>query len=392
MSDQTTLALTQDPRTFQVVGLPTLDRVKNERVGELAKKLGRSSTEILVFGQAAQTAISGSADGMLQHVRMRSTGYAGELLRQLEEQMQSLDPSMLREVRGLLKSLPLVGRLFGSLDQRIRTFLQRFDAVEGVLNGIKVRLEEERIAAFQGIQQMETLRNDADRYKDALQICIAAAALKLVEFQEEYRQKQSALQGSVDSGELGNLQGLWDLMELLHQRVYSLQMALSLAENTTHESRQVEKVLTFSANALQEAATLGLTAWKQKLTVAINLLRARNQLEAAQQFRLLTDQLVRGNTKMLADMTTKIGEMQQRAFVAADAIVQANDSLGKIIATARQKDVEAQRAREAMLALVQESQKRLAESLRGAQLEHVPTASSAPRQIGPVDLAAGLVK
>ena len=129
-------------------------------------------------------------------------------------------------------------------------------------------------------------------------------------------------------------------MELLHQRVYSLQMALSLAENTTHESRQVEKVLTFSANALQEAATLGLTAWKQKLTVAINLLRARNQLEAAQQFRLLTDQLVRGNTKMLADMTTKIGEMQQCAFVAADAIVQANDSLGKIIATARQKDVE----------------------------------------------------
>ncbi len=101
---------------------------------------------------------------------------------------------------------------------------------------------------------------------------------------------------------------------------------------------------------------------------------------------------MRGNTKMLADMTTKIGEMQQRAFVAADAIVQANDSLGKIIATARQKDVEAQRAREAMLALVQESQKRLAESLRGAQLEHVPTASSAPRQIGPVDLAAGLVK
>src|SRR5271157_2767149 len=353
MSDQTTLALTQDPRTFQVVGLPTLDRVKNERVGELAKKLGRSSTEILVFGQAAQTAISGSADGMLQHVRMRSTGYAGELLRQLEGQMQSLDPSMLREVRGLLKSLPLVGRLFGSLDQRIRTFLQRFDAVEGVLNGIKVRLAE---------------------------------------FQEEYRQKQSALQGSVDSGELGNLQGLWDLMELLHQRVYSLQMALSLAENTTHESRQVEKVLTFSANALQEAATLGLTAWKQKLTVAINLLRARNQLEAAQQFRLLTDQLVRGNTKMLADMTTKIGEMQQRAFVAADAIVQANDSLAKIIATARQKDVEAQRAREAMLALVQESQKRLAESLRGAQLEHVPTASSAPHQIGPVDLAAGLVK
>ena len=139
-------------------------------------------------------------------------------------------------------------------------------------------------------------------------------------------------------------------MELLHQRVYSLQMALSLAENTTHESRQVEKVLTFSANALQEAATLGLTAWKQKLTVAINLLLARNQLEAAQQFRLLTDQLVRGNTKMLADMTTKIGEMQQCAFVAADAIVQANDSLGKIIATARQKDVEAQRAREAMLA------------------------------------------
>ena len=87
---------------------------------------------------------------------------------------------------------------------------------------------------------------------------------------------------------------------------------------------------------------------------------------------------MRGNTKMLADMTTKIGEMQQRAFVAADAIVQANDSLGKIIATARQKDVEAQRAREAMLALVQESQKRLVESPRGAQLEHVPTASSAP--------------
>ena len=98
-------------------------------------------------------------------------------------------------VRGLLKSLPLVGRLFGSLDQRIRTFLQRFDAVEGVLNGIKVRLEEERIAAFQGIQQMETLRNDADRYKDALQICIAAASLKLAEFQEEYRQKQTHCRG-----------------------------------------------------------------------------------------------------------------------------------------------------------------------------------------------------
>ena len=165
----TSRALTQDRRTFQVVGLPTLDRVKNERVGELAKKLWAFVNGDPGIWPGGETAISGSADGMLQHVRMRSTGYAGELLRQAEGQMQSLDPSMLREVRGLLKSLPLVGRLFGSLDQRIRTFLQRFDAVEGVLNGIKVRLEEERIAAFQGIQQMETLRNDADRYKDALQ-------------------------------------------------------------------------------------------------------------------------------------------------------------------------------------------------------------------------------
>ena len=274
MSDQTMLALTKDPRTFQVVGLPALDADKSERASELAKKLGRSSTEILVFGESAQTAISNSADGMLKHVRMRSTGDAGGLLRQLEEQMQSLDPSMLREVKGFLKSLPLVGPLFGSIEQRIKTFLQRFDAVEGVLNGIKARLEEERITAFQGIQQMETLRNDVDRYKAALQVCIAAAALKLEGFQEEYHSKQIALQGSVDTGEMGNLQGLWDLMELLHQRVYSLQMALALAENTTHESRQVEKVLTYSANALQEAATLGLTAWKQKLTVAINLLRA----------------------------------------------------------------------------------------------------------------------
>ena len=95
---------------------------------------------------------------------------------------------------------------------------------------------------------------------------------------------------------------------------------------------------------------------------------------------------------MLADMTTKIGEMQQRAFVAADAIVQANDSLGKIIATARQKDVEAQRAREAMLALVQESQKRLVESPRGARARARPDSLLRPRQIGPVDLAAGLVK
>ena len=141
-------------------------------------------------------------------------------------------------------------------------------------------------------------------------------------------------------------------MELLHQRVYSLQMALSLAENTTHESRQVEKVLTFSANALQEAATLGLTAWKQKLTVAINLLRARNQLEAAQQFRLLTDQLVRGNTKMLADMTTKIGEMQQRHLRGGRCHRPGERLAGQDHRHRKaEKDVEAQRAREAMLAL-----------------------------------------
>ena len=252
------------------VGLPTLDRVKNERVGELAKKLGRSSTEILGFGQAAQTVISGSADGMLQHVRMRSTGYAGELL---PARGADAEPRPLDATRGegasekpAPRRPPL--RVARPADQNLPPAFRRGG---GGAERDQSSSGGTRIAAFQGIQQMETLRNDADRYNNASRSasprCDQAGGVP-----RGVPPEAEPTAGVGRPRRTGQPPRPLGPDGASPPACVFLQMALSLAENTTHESRQVEKVLTFSANALQEAATLGLTAWKQKLTVAINLL------------------------------------------------------------------------------------------------------------------------
>lgn len=385
--------------------LPVLTDEQKKKAEQTAGLIVPSDTAAVIqFGTALQGSVQETSAKWLDTVRKQDAGTVGLLLTELQGEMEKLDPSVLKDLSGwlwdMLDKVPVVGTFVTGSSEQVTEFLGRYDNVQHSLRTIEVKLTTGNSTAIAGIGILRGLRDNMNSYMSALTIAIAALKLKLGEMATGYESLRTNLidSNSADMNALTELDEMYNQMERIDRRVHSLLTAQFLTVNFVQQARMAENQLSFTAEAANEARTLGLTAWRQGIAIAVQLLKAQTQLEAIQAFRDITARMLTNNVQMLAKNQAIVDDMKGRAFVAAEVIAGANEQMATMITNAHQQDAKARDERARAVQLMEASQQKLIAALKqeaSALLEN-PVETSQPEQAArpqlPRDIAADLLK
>lgn len=385
--------------------LPVLTDEQKRKAEQTAGLIVPSDTAAVIqFGTALQGSVQETSAKWLDTVRKQDAGTVGLLLTELQGEMEKLDPSVLKDLSGwlwdMLDKVPVVGTFVTGSSEQVTEFLGRYDNVQHSLRTIEVKLTTGNSTAIAGIGILRGLRDNMNSYMSALTIAIAALKLKLGEMGTGYESLRTNLidSNSADMNALTELDEMYNQMERIDRRVHSLLTAQFLTVNFVQQARMAENQLSFTAEAANEARTLGLTAWRQGIAIAVQLLKAQTQLEAIQAFRDITARMLTNNVQMLAKNQAIVDDMKGRAFVAAEVIAGANEQMATMITNAHQQDAKARDERARAVQLMEASQQKLIAALKqeaSALLEN-PVETSQPEQAArpqlPRDIAADLLK
>lgn len=280
------------------------------------------SQSILFFGTAAQDAVTSVADEMLEGVRTKETGAAGQALNQLVTTLRDMPVT-----KTGIERPGLVKRMFGS-GRSLAKMLRRYEQVRDQVDEISNRLDTHTSMLMKDIGMLDRLYEKTLDYFRQLEVYIAAGEERLRQLDTE---TLPALARQVEAGgdvvkaqELGDLRARRDELE---RRVHDLRLTRQITMQSLPSIRIVQQ--NDKALVAKIASTMANTIplWRQQLAMTLTIARSAEAGETLQKATDLTNELLTANAETLRTSTQAIRTQAERGIVDVSAVKQANDSL-----------------------------------------------------------------
>lgn len=334
------------PELVEDLDLPVSAEVE-QRVRTAMAELDLTDTgSILFFGARAQQQLTSVADQMLEKVRTKDVGPAGDLLGNMVQRLRDLDvPDAQPGARpSFLK------RLFG-VRSEIEKFLDRYDDVKGQIDTISDDLERHKTRLLTDITYLDKLYEANLDYFHVLEVYVAAGRAKLAEIDKEVLPALAAevekRQTVLEAQKLRDLRAARDDLErrvhdLLLTRQVTMQSLPSIRLVQENDKSLVGKITSTIANTVP--------LWKQQLAQAVTIFRSGKAAQAVKAATDLTNDLLRSNAENLRQVNRQVREETERGVFDIATVRQANadliatieDSL-RIAEEGRRKRTEAER-------------------------------------------------
>ena len=130
-----------------------LSEEEKKAIDDFIEKVDVTDTaQVIQFGAAAQNKISSFSDNVLQNVKTKSTGEAGDLLAELVAEVKSFNT----EVPDSLSPKGISG-IFFNVKKQIDKMIAKYSKVETNIDKIEKQLETEKIKMLKDITIFDTL-------------------------------------------------------------------------------------------------------------------------------------------------------------------------------------------------------------------------------------------
>jgi len=302
------------------------DAAPAERRSEIEKAMAEidltDSRSILFFGTAAQDAVTAVADEMLEGVRTKNTGAAGQALNQLVTTLRGMPVTVV----GTNKP-GLVGRLFRG-GRPLARILQRYEQVREQVDEISNRLDAHTSTLMKDIGMLDRLYEKTLAYFRQLEVYIAAGGEQLQRLDTE---TLPALTSEVQAGgdvlkaqQLGDLRGRRDDLE---RRVHDLKLTRQVTMQSLPSIRIVQQNDKALVGKIASTMANTIPLWRQQLAMTLTIARSAEAGETLQKATDLTNELLTANAETLRTSTQSIRKQAERGVVDLSAVKQANDAL-----------------------------------------------------------------
>ena len=342
------------------------DRAEIDRL--IAEVDLEDSNSILFFGTSAQTEVTTVADEMLEGVRNKDTGPAGEALNEMVSTLRGfsldeLDPG---------KKPGFFARLFG-FAKPVAKVLQQYEEVRSQIDAISNRLDHHTSDLMRDIGMLDRLYDKTLDYFHRLAVYIAAGEEWLRRLDTETLPALAT--EAEESGDMLKAQGLRDLRakrDDLERRVHDLKLTRQVTMQSLPSVRLVQENDKSLVSKIGSTMANTIPLWRQQLAMAVTIARSAEAGQTLKDATDLTNELLTANADALQSSTQTIREQIERGVVDIEAVKQANSSLiATIDDTLRIADEgKRQRAEAEQQLLVCE--KELKEALLAARARTVP--------------------
>jgi uncharacterized protein YaaN involved in tellurite resistance len=307
-----------------VVPYQEADGEKRKRIEAAMNEVDISdSNSIIFFGTKAQEQLTLISDSMLDGVRNKDSGAAGDALSEMLVTIRGFDVDGLdpNEEPGFL------AKIFGA-GKPVAKFVQRYEEVRDQIDTITDKLESHKTRLLTDIASLDRLYQTNLDYFHDLAVYIAAGGEKLRELDVELL---PALQVAADeSGEVLKAQELRDLRSMrddLDRRVHDLKLTRQVAMQSLPSIRLVQENDKSLVTKINSTMANTIPLWRQQLAQAVTIYRsseAGRTLEAATD---LTNELLQANAENLKEANAQIRKQVERGVFDIEVVKAANQAL-----------------------------------------------------------------
>ncbi|MEM8699737.1 MAG: toxic anion resistance protein [Pseudomonadota bacterium] len=341
MSDinQKAVAVAEEAKTLVTVlpeppaDLPAVTPETAAADPEIAKRMAEldiSSTQsIIKFGSGAQSKLTELSDQMLDGVRNKDVGPAGEDLREMVTTIRGFDTSELDPTR----ARSWWERLFASATP-VAEFVARYESVQGQIDVITDNLLEHETVLLKDIKFLDRLYDETLNFYNEIGLYIQAGEAKMAELdsvtipaKEAEAQAASEEDGVMKAQELRDIRAARDELE---RRVHDMKLTRTVTMQSLPSIRLVQENDKSLINKINSVLTNTVPLWKNQLAQGITMFRSQSAAKDIKGATDLTNDLLRKNAEVLQESNREVRTQMERGIFDVDAVKEAN---AKLIAT-----------------------------------------------------------
>jgi uncharacterized protein YaaN involved in tellurite resistance len=310
--------------TAEMTPLEKAPPEKRRRVDQLLNEIDVANTQsILFFGSKAQEQLTTISDRMLDGVRNKDIGPAGEDLNEMVAtlrgfEIDNLDPN---------RKQGMFDKLLGRTKPVVK-FLQQYEEVRKQIDRITDKLERHKTALLTDIVSLDRLYQANLDYFHTLEDYIAAGEEKLRQLDESVIPEQ--VKKAESSDQVIAAQALRDLRAVrddLERRVHDLRLTRQVAMQSLPGIRLVQENDKGLVNKINSTIVNTVPLWRQQLATAVIIYRSAEAAETVKAAADLTNELLAANAESLKQANAETRRQLERGVFDIETVRKANQAL-----------------------------------------------------------------
>ena len=296
----------------------------DKKISQLSAEINiKDSQTIMFFGSKAQEQLTTISDKMLEGVKNKDLGTAGNDLNAMVAVIRGFD------IDGLdpNKKPGILDRMLGKA-KPVAKFVQRYEEVRKQIDSITDRLEIHKTQLLTDITMLDKLYAANLDYFHDLENYITAGEAKLKELDEDVipeKAKQSEQnEQTILAQELRDLRAARDDLE---RRVHDLHLTRQVAMQGLPSIRLVQENNKGLVNKINSTLVNTVPLWQQQLATAVTIYRSSQAAETVKAATDLTNDLLKRNAENLKVANAETRKQLERGVFDIEAIKHANNAL-----------------------------------------------------------------
>jgi uncharacterized protein YaaN involved in tellurite resistance len=324
--EKVTQAILPEPVTA-LVPLETADKATGAEIKKRMAEIDMDNTGSIVgFGSRAQSGLQEISQSMLQGVRNKDVGPAGDSLREIVTTIRGFSVSEL-DVR---RKRSWWERLTGSAAPMAK-FVARYETVQTQIDKITDDLLRHEHVLLKDIESLDQLYDKTLAFYDELALYIAAGEAKLTELDGKMiPAKEAKVAKAKDDKAVMEAQELRDLRAArddLERRVHDLKLTRQVTMQSLPSIRLVQENDKSLVTKINSTLVNTVPLWETQLAQAVTIHRSAEAAGAVREANDLTNELLKSNAENLRMANKAIRTEMERGVFDIEAIKSANANL-----------------------------------------------------------------
>lgn len=307
-----------------------LEQATPDQAAAIQKRMAEvdlSNTQsIISFGSSAQAELQVISQAMLQDVKNKDVGPAGDSLRKIVTTIRgfAVDELDLRRESSWWEKL--LGRAAPFAE-----FVAKYEDVQGQIDKITEELLIHENTLLKDIKSLDILYAKTLTFYNELGLYIAAGEAKLAETDgKTIPAKEAAVAAAPEADKVIRAQELRDLRAArddLERRVHDLRLTRQVTMQSLPSIRLVQENDKSLVTKINSTLVNTVPLWETQLAQAVTIQRSKEAADAVRDANDLTNELLKANAENLQEANKVVREEMERGVFDIDTVKAANDTL-----------------------------------------------------------------
>lgn len=307
-----------------------LDAAAPDQAAEIQRRMAEvdltNTQSIISFGSAAQAELQVISQEMLQGVKNKDVGPAGDALREIVSTIRGFSSEEL----DLNRERSWWDKLTGQAAP-IAKFVARYEEVQSQIDKVTQNLLQHEHALLKDIKALDMLYAKTLRFYDELALYIAAGQAKLKETDETtIPAKEAAVTAAPADDQVKVAQELRDLRAArddLERRIHDLKLTRQVTMQSLPSIRLVQENDKSLVTKINSTLVNTVPLWETQLAQAVTIQRSKDAAEAVRDANDLTNDLLKANAENLQQANRTVREEMERGVFDIESVKAANATL-----------------------------------------------------------------